>query len=306
MTAEAFFKELKRLINSQPKNPSHILNSENCEYGDQIYYSKNLFNAFDCSNCADSTYIYDSYMCVNCMDCDYGVESELCYESVDPYKSFNCEYLENCSNMRDSSYCYASIDCHDVFGCVHLNSKSFCIFNRQLTEGEYREAVKKFNVLPSEKILEMLEELKKRYPYTQTNDAHNENSAYGNYIYFNKNCYLCFDATRNQDSAYLYDSHRNTTCFDFTYSIDGELCYEVVDSAHCFNCNYSVFSGYCQDSSYLFNCANVKNSLGCVGISHKEYCILNRQFNKQEYDKISRRILEDLKNKNLGWADLTF
>ena len=43
MTAEAFFKELKRLINSQPKNPSHILNSENCEYGDQIYYSKNQF-----------------------------------------------------------------------------------------------------------------------------------------------------------------------------------------------------------------------------------------------------------------------
>lgn len=306
MTSEVFFKELKRLILSQPKLPSYSQNSEDCEYGDQIFYSKNLHNCFDCSNCTDSLFLYDSYMCANCMDCDYSIESELCYESVDAYKSFNCEFLENCANMRDSSYCYSCTDCHDVFGCSNLKSKSFCIFNRQFTEAEYREKIKQFKALPAKEVLEMLEDIKEKYPWTQTNEANNENSSYGNYIYFNKNCYLCFDATHNQDCAYLYDSHRNTSSYDFTYSVQGELCYESLDSGYSFNCDYMIYSAHCQNSSYLVNCANVKNSLGCVGISHKEYCILNRQCTKEEYDKLSMQILSDLTSKRLGWADLIF
>lgn len=306
MTADAFFKEFKRLVATQPKVPSHILNSEDCQYGDQIFYSKNLYTCFDCANCTDSLYLYDSYMCANCMDCDYSIESELCYECVDVYKSFNCEYLENCANMRDSSYCYICVDCHDVFGCSNLRNKSFCIFNRQFTEEEYKEKVKEFQALPAEKLLKMLEDLKQKYPWTQTNERNNENSPYGNYVYFNKNCYSCFDASRNQDCAYLYDSHRNTNSYDFTYSVEGELCYEAIDSGYLFNCDYLAYSAHCQESAYLFNCANVKNSLGCVGLTHKEYCILNRQLTKEEYEKLSTEIKLDLKNKNLGWADLMF
>ena len=305
MTAESFIKELKLLIDSKPNPPVRISNSEDSQ-GDYIYHSKNLLNCFDCANCTNSLYLYDSYMCANSVDCDYAVESELCYESVDPFKCFNCEYLENCSQMTDSSYSYACTNCHDVFGSVNLKNKSFCIFNRQLTEAKYKERAKQFKSLPSEKVLKMLDQLKELYPWTQTNEENNENSAYGNYIYHNKNCYLCFDASHNENCGYLYDSFYNTACYDLTYSSHTELSCEAVDSDKLFNCNFAVYSSSCLDSSYIFNCFDVKNSLGCVGLSHKQYCILNRQLSKEEYEKTSRLILNDIKSKNLGWSNLSF
>lgn len=307
MNANAFFQELKRLILSQPKPSLYLWKIENCEFSNHVYYSKNLLNSFDCTNCNDSIYLYDSYMSANCIDCDYAVESELCYESTDPFKCFNNAYLQDCERMRDSYFCYACTNCHDVFGCAKLENKSFCIFNRQFTEEEYREKVKKFLALPPEKNLEMLGELKKRFPWTQTNAISNENTTYGNFMWYNKNCYLVFDGAHNENSSYLYDSHYSKNCYDLTYSgKNNELCYESVDNDALFNSDYMVYSDHSRDSSYCFNCTGLANCLGCVGLERKQYCILNRQFTKEEYEVKSKQILEELKKANLGWNELIF
>ncbi|RJQ25856.1 hypothetical protein C4577_04540 [Candidatus Parcubacteria bacterium] len=306
MTAEAFFRELKKLILSQPKNPTHNLNCESCDYGDQLYYCKNMVYSFDCLNSNDCIYLFDSRKCVSSVDCDFTLESELCYECVDAHRSFNSEFLEDSHNMRDSSYSYACRDCHNVFGCVGLQNKSYCIFNRQLTEDEYKEKIQKYKALPTEKVLEMMEELKKRFPKTQTHGFNNENSPYGDYVYNSKNCYMNFDTRSDQDCAYLYDSGGNKNCLDSTFSGDSEISYQLVDSAYIFNCDFVTYSSHCNDCYYVVNCSDSKNCLGCVTLSHKQYCILNRQLTQEEYERISKPLLEELKNKNLGWADLVF
>lgn len=303
MTSQGFLKELQRLIYSSPKPPMTILFSERCDNGNYIYYSKNLDNCFDAVKCADSAYLYDSFMCANSFDCDYAVECELCYESVDPFKSFNCIYLDYCSRMQDAYYCYNCNNCHDVFGCVSLKNKSFCIFNRQLSEDAYRTMVKKYLALPSNKALAMLEELKATHPITQTHGVHNENSQFGNYIHYCKNCFYCFDAAYNEDCGYLYDSFSGCKrCYDMTYAAEYmELSYEIIDSVSSFNCDHLADCKNCVDSSYLFHCFDVKNSLGCVALQHKEYCILNRQFTKEDYERISKPLLDELRNKNSSW-----
>lgn len=305
MTAQSFFKEFKRIISSQPKTPLKILFSENCEYGNDLYYCKDILYGFDSAKCTNSVYIYDSFICDTCNDCDYAVESQLCYESVDPFKAYNCDYLDYCADIRDSAYCHWCWNSNNLFGCTNLQNKSFCIFNRQLTETEYKEKVKEYRKWPQEKVFAVLEELKKRYPLTQTIEAYNENTTYGNYIHYNKNCYLCFDAAHNENCAYLYDSFYCANCFDMTYTSQTvELSYEAISSAHIFNSNYIFWSKHCIDSSYIFNSDNLKNCLGCVGLAHKQYCILNRQFTKEEYEKISSQILAELSKANLSWNDL--
>src|SRR5258706_1459398 len=307
MKLQTFFTELQSLLEKYPKIPATIINSEDCDYGNKIYFSKNLSFCFDTANCTDGTYLYDCYMSPNCSDCDYCVESELCYESVDAYKCFNGNYVENCGRSQDIWYSYNCINCHDVFGCVDLQNKSLCIFNRQLTEKEYRQKIELYKKWPAEKGLELVEELKTVYPVAQTNEAHNENSEYGNYIAFSKNCYMCFDAGHNEDSCYLYDSFYNKMCYDTTYAAqNNQLSYEVVDSANLFNCNYAVYSSKCNDSSYIFNCSNLKDSLGCVGLSNKQYCVLNRQLTKEEYERIKNDFLLQLKQEKTGWNSLQF
>ncbi len=306
MTAEGFLLELQRIINSHPKRMSHTLNSENAEYGDQLYYCKNMLYCFDTVKSSDCTYTFDGFGCVNCMDIDYCSDSQLLYDCVDAKTCFNSDFLEYCSNVRDSSFSAGCRDCHDVFGCVNLTGKSFCIFNRQLTEEDYKQKVTKYKSLPPAQILATVDELKKRYPFTQTRGFGNQNSPFGNYVYTSKDCYMCFDATNNENCGYLFDSGGIKYSYDGVFSGESELAYEFVDSSGLFNSNYVIWSSNCQESSYLLSCMDVKNSLGCVNLEHKQYCILNRQFEKEEYEKISAQILEDLRNKNLGWGNLTF
>lgn len=306
MTTEAFFNEINRIILSQPKLTTHSLNSENSEYGDQLYYCKNMVNCFDTLNSSDCFYVFDSRMLVNCIDCDYSIESQLCYESSDILKSFNSAYLQNCINMRDSYYSYACSGCNNVFGCSNLQNKQYCIFNRQLTPEQYNQILPKYRSLPTEKVLQMLDEVKKKYPLTQTHGLNNENSPFGDYVYNSKNCYMCFDMDHSENSGYLYDSGGHKNCYDSTFSGEGQLTYEQIDSTNLFNCNYAIWSGHCTDSAYIIACGNVKNCLGCVNLYQKEYCILNRQFTKEEYEKLSAQILAELKAKNLGWGNLVF
>ncbi len=307
MKLSTFFSELQKIIDKYPKIPATIINCENCEYGNKLFFCKNLSFCFDDANCTDGTYVYDSYLSPNCVDCDYCVESELCYESIDAFKCFNGMYLENCGRSTDIAYSFNCINCHDVFGCVDLQNKSFCIFNRQLAESEYRQKVAIYKKWPVEKVLAEVEKLKQRYPLTQTNEAHNENSEFGNYIAFSKNCYLCFDAGHNEDSCYLYDSFYNKNCMDTTYAAqNNQMSYEVVDSGNLFNCNFAVYSQNCHDSSYIFDCKNVKDSLGCVSLANKQYCVLNRQLTKEQYEIVKKEIMDQLMEEKTGRDNLQF
>lgn len=69
------------------------------------------------------------------------------------------------------------------------------------------------------------------------------------------------------------------------------------------NCDYGNYLFY---SKNLLNCFYVKNSLGCVGMSHKQYCILNRQLTKEEYEKRSSSILRVLNASNSSFDTLVF
>jgi hypothetical protein len=307
MTAQSFFKELQRLMDYFPKRSTFVLNCENTELANQSFYCKNSSYAFDDSRCNECVYTYDCAACSNCIDCDYGVESQLCYESVDPIRCFNCNFVDDSSDLNDCDYCSRCKNSHDLFGCYKLDNASFCIFNRKMTEQEYKDKVKIYKTWPAEKVFKVLTEMKLRYPLTQTRENNNENSSYGNYFFFNKNSYMMFDASHNEDCCYLYDSFYNRKIMDATYSSkDNELSYQIVDSARLFNCDYTVFSNSCQDSSYLFDCFGLKHCLGCVKMDYKEYCILNRQFSPEDYEKISKQILADINGQKMEWGNLIF
>lgn len=305
MKAQVFFQELQRILYNIPKAAARIESSENCEYCDNVYYSQNLLFCFDMANCKDSYFTYDSYMAIQCVDCDYAVECESCYESVDTVKCFNCDFLFDCLDMRDSMHCHNCHNCHDVFGCVNLANKSYCIFNRQLSEEEYKQLLPKYKSLPKEKINEIILQIKSQHPRRQVKAAYNENSPYGNYIYHNKNCYLSFDAGHNENCAYLYDSFYNRYSMDMTYaSRYNEQAYEIVESNKINESAYVVNSDSCRNSFYLFDCKGVTDSIGCVGLRSRRFCILNRQLSEEEYKSMSQDLFRELSSAGWGWSNI--
>ena len=79
---------------------------------------------------------------------------------------------------------------------------------------------------------------------------------------------------------------KNKECYDATiWGRNTELAYETCTSGgeaynlkFCANCWPA-----CRDSEYCIDLFSCSNCFGCVGLKKKEYCILNKQYTKEEY-----------------------
>lgn len=291
MDFKAFITAFNTLKNSFPKKPNYTVRSENSPYGDYIIDCKNVYYGFDTVQCEDGFYLYDCFMSRNCANSYLVVRSELCYEGVDLYQCYNGSYLLSCALCTDCDYCISCTNCQNCFGCVDLWSKQYCFFNEQLEKEEYEKRVKEFkSTHKPEDIMAKIRAMELTLPNTAKED-NNEKSSALYYSYFNKNVYYVSDATQNEDSAYLFDSHRLKECFDTSYSADNEDCYDVVDTIKSSGCFSSKDLVKCIDCFFSYDLLNCSDCIGCSHLSSKQYCILNRQYTKDEYEKLKGQIL---------------
>jgi len=134
--------------------------------------------------------------------------------------------------------------------------------------------------------------LKHSLPQSATHSHSNENSEYVSYSYRCKNCYYCFDCVDCRNCLYCFDCVRSNDCLDGDYCVECEQLYESVDAYRCYN---SAFLNYCArvyDSYFCRNCFDSHNLFGCADLKQKQYCIFNKQYTKEEYEK---QVIELLK-----------
>lgn len=86
-------------------------------------------------------------------------------------------------------------------------------------------------------------------------------------------------------------------CVDYSgWGNNVEMAYESANVGD--NVSNSKFSCYSfpdiLNSEYIFWCIAAKNNFGCVNLKRKSYCILNKQYTKEEYTKIKAQIIEDM------------
>ncbi len=298
MTFAQFKKRFGELKKRFPLAPNRNYQVENAGLGNWLLDCKNAYYSFDTSRSKDIIYIFDSYKAIECMDGDYVIESELCYECIDVYKVYKCIYLNYCSRMYDSAFCWDCSDSNNLFGCVHLFHKEYCIFNMQYKKDEYQTKVKELLKRPAEENLKEMSKLGYKFPVTTTNVGHSENCDYGNHIHYSKNLYMCFDAAHSEDCAYLYDSHHNKNCYDLEQSFHCQDCYECIQTDNLNNCFYITNSTRLYDSGFCDKCADGNHLFGCVELAKKEYCILNKQYSKDQYEKEINEIMESFRSRS--------
>jgi hypothetical protein len=52
---------------------------------------------------------------------------------------------------------------------------------------------------------------------------------------------------------------------------------------------------------YCDGCNACDSCFGCIGLQHKKYCILNKQYAKEEYESLMTKIVEQMQ-KNDEWG----
>ncbi|MEI8091811.1 MAG: hypothetical protein WCG98_06440 [bacterium] len=75
---------------------------------------------------------------------------------------------------------------------------------------------------------------------------------------------------------------------------------ELMLEAHAsgYNGYKSAFVNLCRTNNellYCDYCMNCQNCFGCAGLQNQSYCILNKQYTKDEYEKLVPQIIEKMK-----------
>ena len=100
----------------------------------------------------------------------------------------------------------------------------------------------------------------------------------------------------------MYNTTNIKDSRDVSNDDNSELVYEAVGSEsnymHCFN----DICWFNRDDYYNSLCFNSKNIFGCVGLKKNEYCILNKQYSKEQYGELVPKVIEFMK-KTGEWGE---
>ena len=290
------FSELMKLVPRPARNYTvgTMINSDysgNCDYIKNCYL---LFNSLDGEDCAYGNGVNHAKNCYDISHCD---SVERCYES---FWLKNCHRAHFCSQCVDSFelwFCKDCLGCSNCFSCINLRNKKYCIFNKQYSKEEYERniAAMKLNSWKGiEEARRIAHEFWKKFPNKYHQGVKNMNST-GAYVTNSKNVKYGYLVREAEDCKYIQylQAPPNKNCYDFTiWGENNQFGYEnLTCGLGTFNLKFSIECWpNIRDSEYCIFCQSSSNIFGCVGLKSKEYCVLNKQYTKEDYKKLVAEI----------------
>jgi hypothetical protein len=79
-----------------------------------------------------------------------------------------------------------------------------------------------------------------------------------------------------------------------------ELAYECMCAAG-YHVAFAIWNVRSNNVFYCESAIESKECIGCIGVQRKQYCILNKQYSFEEYEKLAPKVIEHMiKNKEWG------
>ena len=291
------FGELMRGV-AHPNLITDFNSNVNSEYINYSGKSKNCYLVFENGDCEDDYYCYHIYSSNDCMDCLGLFNCTDCYSCVDCSNCHSVYQSINCENSSQSSFLYNCIDCTYCFGCTNITNKKYCIFNTQYTEEEYKKLIWKIQQEYTQKdFFKNITTSPRKALFNKTCE-----NVSGNMLINSKNVKWSWYSTRMQDSAYVsffIGSSEVYDCHSWWANLNhqnAQKCYEAMSIGN--GAYNTIFSNLCWESvsdiSYSYSCGVSKYLFGCIWLRNKSYCILNKQYTKEEYEGLVPRIIEHM------------
>jgi hypothetical protein len=294
-----FFEQFAQLQNQVPREGTSIFNCENRDYNSHLRQSKNCYlNAlgFKSEDCLYNYWIVENKDVMDSMFANY---STLQYEGRHVNYCYNGVMLDECNNCADCYFSYQLRGCDHCLFCSNLSNKSYYVWNKPVSKEAFEDAKNKIlcgSYSAFEKAKAQFEQMKqqavRRFAYLLKCE-----NVTGDHLLSCKNCFDTFEGLNGEDCYYL-SSFGNCKDAHNVYSIGWEPCEEIYysttvrSSMNIAFCNYTWFSNTLR---YCDSCASCENCFGCIGLKHKKFCILNKQYSKPAFDKLRLTMIEHMK-----------
>ncbi len=298
--SKPFFEQFKELMEDIPHlavSDSKSTNARFCHYSVELkncYLVTATWNDEDCMYCNRTDhckFTNDSY---SCYYTEFGYENVYCRDSSKLFFSLESE------SCMDSYFLYDCRNCSDCILCTNLRNKNHCIENIQYTREEYEKRKKELSLNTRRGIEESRKKLKELW----LNASHknlkliNTTNVLGDNVINSRNCYYIFDSTGEAENV----KYANWAIKGLKDSYDvgpgcgnSELTYEGVSIGVYNNrCYLGAVIWYCNDVLYSFMLNNCQNCFGCAEMDKKQYCILNKQYTKDEYEELLPKIIKHM------------
>jgi len=296
--SKSFFSQFWEFMKKVPHKTliNNFKTNYNSNFGNNTWNNKNCYLVFEAGSLEDCMYSENIRKSKNTLDSTWSQYCEKSYELIDCYNCYSCFYsqdLKECNNVEFSINC---INCDYCFLSNDLNWKKYFIQNKQYSKQDYFNKIKEFknnnrNLELREKLQKIENRVVKNYHWFWNNNC------IWDYIYNSNNSEFCFDAKNLDNCKYctVISSSKDicSNCYDYDYFGHSELSYEIVtvwentyNALFCVNTWDNIKNAY-----YCIECNNISNCFWCFWLVWKQYCILNKQYTKQEYEKLVSKII---------------
>lgn len=292
-----FFEQFKELMSKVPlpakSSAGFMINSDYCNEAGRL---KNAYLCFDADFVEDSSYLVKCTHVKDSMDSHEVTEDELCYEDVMVHKSYRTMYSLDCESCNEVWFSKGLRGCTYCFGCVNLKGKSYYWFNEPMTKESYAQ---KFADYVSGSYTSMRQMQKRahefwlQFPVKYYHGIRNLNCT-GERISDSKNVKDSVSVQDGENLRYIQISvlkaANSYDCVQLFMGVENAYeCATVGEGAYnikfCFNCWAES-----RDLEYCGYGVGASNCFGCVGLSKKQYCVLNKQYTKEEYEALVSKI----------------
>ncbi|MCX6722311.1 MAG: hypothetical protein NTY04_03955 [Candidatus Staskawiczbacteria bacterium] len=298
--SKPFFKQWKELFAKTPHPAVFNTQTTNCDY---TQYTGNMKDAYLVSaswggeNLAYSARVQ---FCRDIFDAFAVYDSELCYEDVGVFKSSRTHFSQNCESCMDGIFLYDCRGCTNCVGCTGLRNMSYCIFNQPYSKEDYLRKIKELKIntyTGIREVREKFEALKQSQVRKYAMLVKCERSTGDNMqnVADSKNCFDIAGEIRN--CKFIQNGTKLLTDSYDGYGVGAgvDLLYEAFDSGVEGSRQLFCMTVYgSHDATCSFNCHGCGNIFGCIGLRNKEYCIFNKQYTKEEYEKLVPKIIKHM------------
>ncbi len=276
-----------------------IWQNNNSEFNYIVLWSNNSYlsivvvdseNIFYCYNIFWSKYIYNSILIQN---------SNNIYQSRCVNSSSNIYYSSNISDSSNIYLCSNLVWCNFCINCNWLQNQKYHINNQQKTKEEYDIYMKEINNFTF-------------YEKNTDNTKIKWSNIWNNIIWqFNRLCDNIIDWYMN----YQIKNGKNIILWNATDLLEDcidccSIWWTKSDNIYacmwvwywCSNVYWSIeCSPFCNNVYYGYLLESCSFCLGCIWLKNKSYCILNKQYTKEEwYEKVDEIFWQMDANGTLG------
>lgn len=291
---QSFFKQFRKLEEDVPQLALLQENSVNSPWINYELDDKNCYLNFGGHYNEDSAYNQYALKSKNCFDNYWLMHGEFCFESTLIENAYRVLFSKYCYDCQETYFSFDCKSCSNIFGCTGLRHKQYHISNKPVSKEEFTDFIKQNNLgsyKNIQKLKQETEEFIKSQPQRAVFIEKSVNST-GNNIYESKNCQFCWSTEKTENSKYCLFALDLKDSIDITSVWGAELSYEFIAGAEQLSGIKFTFGSLKGSSNqeYCHLCFGSSNCFGSTNLRSKKYCILNKQYTEDDYEKMVEKI----------------